>query len=80
MHVAPPGLAADEEAEARAATNEDAAAAASSAGVAEALAGTAGPADEERLSEEQDSPVPLSAQELRARRLAALETGEPRSG
>ena len=72
-------LAADQEAEARAATNE---AAASSAGVAEALAGTAGPADEERPSEEPDSPVPLSAQELRARRLAALETqtGEPRSG
>ena len=72
-------LAADQEAEARAATNE-AAAAASSAGVAEALAGTAGPADEERPLEEPDSPVPLSLQELRARRLAALETGEPRSG
>ena len=66
-------LAADQEAEARAAT------AASSAGVAEALA-TAGPADEERPADEPDSPVPLSAQELRARRLAALQPGEPRSG
>jgi hypothetical protein len=71
-------LAADQEAEVRAATNE-AATAASSAVVAEALAGT-GPADEERPAEEPDSPVPLSAQELRARRLAVLETGEPRSG
>ena len=73
-------LAADQEAEARAATNEAASSAASSAGVAEALAGTAGPADEVRSADEPDSPVPLSAQELRARRLAALQPGEPRSG
>ena len=69
-------LAADQAAEVKAATAKAAAA----SGGAEALADTAGPAAGEPLPNEPESPVMLSAQELRDRRLAALERGEPRSG
>ena len=69
-------LAADQAAEVKAATAKAAAA----SGGAEALADTAEPAAGEPLPNGPESPVMLSAQELRDRRLAALERGEPRSG